>query len=115
MFNTKKEVQKSGRSTKIATRSVLGILAVLVIIGGFVVGASVFRQPAAKQATAKSNTSSASAPKETSDMKTANKTQVSQNDLLLYLIEEEKLAHDVYAQMYDIYGARVFGSILQSE
>lgn len=92
----------------------LGILAVLVIIGGFVVGASAFRQPA-RQAITKSSNSNANALKETSDMKTANKTQVSQNDLLRYLIEEEKLAHDVYAEMYDIYGARVFGNILQSE
>lgn len=35
--------------------------------------------------------------------------------LLLYLIEEEKLAHDVYTVLYDKYGARVFGNILQSE
>lgn len=34
---------------------------------------------------------------------------------LLYLIEEEKLAHDVYTVLYDKYGARVFGNILQSE
>ncbi len=34
---------------------------------------------------------------------------------LLYLIEEEKLAHDVYMKMYEKYGANVFGNILQSE
>lgn len=34
---------------------------------------------------------------------------------LLYLIEEEKLAHDVYTVMYQKYGARVFGNILESE
>jgi hypothetical protein len=34
---------------------------------------------------------------------------------LLYLIEEEKLAHDVYAVMFEKYGARVFGNILESE
>ena len=33
----------------------------------------------------------------------------------MYLIEEEKLAHDVYAVMYQKYGANVFGNILQSE
>lgn len=38
-----------------------------------------------------------------------------QNDMLLYLIEEEKLAHDVYTVMHDFYGARVFGNILSSE
>lgn len=35
--------------------------------------------------------------------------------LLLYLIEEEKLAHDVYTVMHQKYGANVFGNILQSE
>lgn len=38
-----------------------------------------------------------------------------QSDLLKYLIEEEKLAHDVYAKMYDLYGSQVFGNILRSE
>ena len=36
-------------------------------------------------------------------------------DLLEYLIEEEKLAHDVYTVMYQKYGANVFGNILESE
>ena len=35
--------------------------------------------------------------------------------LLTYLIEEEKLAHDVYTVLYDMYGSKVFGNILQSE
>lgn len=39
----------------------------------------------------------------------------STEDLLLYLIEEEKLAHDVYTVMYQKYGAKVFGNILNSE
>jgi hypothetical protein len=34
---------------------------------------------------------------------------------LQYLIEEEKLAHDVYTAMYELWGARVFGNILKSE
>jgi hypothetical protein len=34
---------------------------------------------------------------------------------LLYLIEEEKLAHDAYTVFYEKYGARVFGNILESE
>jgi hypothetical protein len=34
---------------------------------------------------------------------------------LTYLIEEEKLAHDVYQAMYDLWGARAFGNILRSE
>ena len=34
---------------------------------------------------------------------------------LVYLIEEEKLAHDVYSAMFDLWGSRVFGNILNSE
>jgi hypothetical protein len=34
---------------------------------------------------------------------------------LVYLIEEEKIAHDVYTVMYQKYGAKVFGNILESE
>lgn len=34
---------------------------------------------------------------------------------LLYLIEEEKLAHDVYTVFYEKYGVKVFGNILESE
>lgn len=34
---------------------------------------------------------------------------------LSYLIEEEKLAHDVYTVMYETWGARAFGNILNSE
>jgi hypothetical protein len=34
---------------------------------------------------------------------------------LLYLIEEEKLAHDVYSAMFELWGSRVFGNILKSE
>jgi hypothetical protein len=38
-----------------------------------------------------------------------------ETEQLLYLIEEEKLAHDVYTVMYKKYGANVFGNILESE
>ena len=34
---------------------------------------------------------------------------------LVYLIEEEKLAHDVYSAMFDLWGSKVFGNILKSE
>ena len=36
-------------------------------------------------------------------------------DELAYMIEEEKLAHDIYQAMYDKWGARVFGNIQNSE
>lgn len=34
---------------------------------------------------------------------------------LSYLIEEEKLAHDVYLAMFELWGAKTFGNILNSE
>lgn len=34
---------------------------------------------------------------------------------LIYLIEEEKLAHDVYQKMHELWGARVFSNIKRSE
>ncbi len=34
---------------------------------------------------------------------------------LLYMREEEKLAHDVYAYAYDMYGIRIFSNIASSE
>jgi hypothetical protein len=67
-----------------------------------------------------SSSESAAAPKVTTSPKaplvdegiaTADET-VTQ---LTYLIEEEKLAHDVYQAMFDIWGSRVFGNILNSE
>ena len=46
-------------------------------------------------------------------------TKVSNNptttESLLYIIEEEKLAHDVYQVMYELWGSRVFGNIRNSE
>lgn len=43
-------------------------------------------------------------------------TQVSStNDLLLYLIEEEKLAHDVYTVLGETWGGNTFSNILASE
>jgi len=34
---------------------------------------------------------------------------------ILYLFEEEKLAHDIYVQMYNSYGAYIFNNISESE
>lgn len=44
-----------------------------------------------------------------------DKQNISQNDMLIYLIEEEKLAHDVYTVMYQKYGSNVFNNIAKSE
>jgi hypothetical protein len=44
-----------------------------------------------------------------------NDTVQSTDDLLIYLIEEEKLAHDVYTVLGDLWGSNVFTNILSSE
>lgn len=41
-------------------------------------------------------------------------TQDETTVLLSYLIEEEKLAHDVYTVLLEEYGSQVFGNILES-
>lgn len=56
-----------------------------------------------------------SSNKTTTDTSAAAVKHDTTQEQLLYLIEEEKLAHDVYTVMYQKYGARVFGNILSSE
>lgn len=48
---------------------------------------------------------------ETTPLATAQTT----DDLLIYLAEEEKLAHDVYTVLGDVWGSNVFTNILASE
>jgi hypothetical protein len=55
---------------------------------------------------------SLAAPNATS---TVPETKSSDIDRLVFLIEEEKLAHDVYTKLYEKYGVRVFSSIARSE
>lgn len=54
-------------------------------------------------------------PTENVDQAAKESNAQTQDDMLIYLIEEEKLAHDVYTVMYQKYGAKVFGNILNSE
>ena len=56
-------------------------------------------------------TSEPKAPVVDKGVATADATE----EQLIYLIEEEKLAHDVYSAMFDLWGSRVFGNILNSE
>ena len=56
-------------------------------------------------------TSEPKAPVVDKGVATADATE----EQLIYLIEEEKLAHDVYSEMFDLWGSRVFGNILNSE
>lgn len=51
----------------------------------------------------------------TGPLETGPATASETTDLLVFLIEEEKLAHDVYTVLYEEYGSKVFGNILESE
>lgn len=51
------------------------------------------------------------APLQTSQASNSSET----TKQLMYLIEEEKLAHDVYVKMSELWGARVFSNIQRSE
>jgi hypothetical protein len=75
---------------------------------------------ASSPAASASSSESAVAPKVTTSPKapvidegiaTADETE----SMLTYLIEEEKLAKDVYQAMFDLWGSKVFGNILKSE
>jgi len=99
------------------TKTAIASLAlVITTVAGTLIGISVFNhKDAAPEATSVSSSFTAPILPEqiVEDAVATNNT--SQEDQLLYLIEEEKLAHDVYTKMYELYGARVFGNILKSE
>ncbi len=96
---------------KILVFTTVGVL-VLLSVGGYSVLNNNSDKDNAPVTTSNENTSNAV----TADMKTApTLAGKSTEEQLLYLIEEEKLAHDVYTVMYQKYGANVFGNILQSE
>lgn len=90
--------------------AIVGI-SVLVVVSGFVVFKNLAKNDSTPAATSKSTTSQTTAPANTATTLAGKSTE----EQLLYLIEEEKLAHDVYTVMYQKYGANVFGNILQSE
>jgi hypothetical protein len=46
---------------------------------------------------------------------TSSGLSVTEKDNILYLYEEEKLAHDIYVAMYNLYGAYIFNNISESE
>lgn len=73
-------------------KSILGVGLVLFLFGGL----AMLVQPAAAQTTSGSLT--------TADI-----------DSLLYMREEEKLAHDVYVTLYDLWDASLFTNIASSE
>lgn len=93
------------------------IIASVVLVGGLVTGYVLFGRDDSEQQISNSSEAPASETPNILDESpvVGSSTPPTTESLLLYLIEEEKLAHDVYTVMHDIYGTRVFGNILSSE
>lgn len=90
--------------------------ALLVLTGAYVLGRTTTHTSTPTVQVRSNNQTQATVPAATNQDTIAAAThEQSQEDLLLYLIEEEKLAHDVYTVMNQTYGAKVFGNILSSE
>ncbi len=88
-------------------------IAVFILVG--VGGYMIFGKDADKGNNPTKNASESTSQTTTDDKTVATPAAKSTEDQLVFLIEEEKLAHDVYTLMYQKYGAKVFGNILQSE
>lgn len=82
-------------------------------IGGVVAGVTALTPPASKSVSAVA-TPSASASATSSSSSSASSTPTTAQ-MLTYLIEEEKLAHDVYTVLAQKWGANTFTNILASE
>lgn len=92
------------------------IPAVLIVIAAVLAGTLGYAVRSSQMGQTQPNiTAEVAVSSEKKDAVAAADHTSSQNDLLAYLIEEEKLAHDVYTVMYQQYGAKVFGNVLESE
>ncbi len=93
------------------------IIASVILVGGLATGYVLYGRDDSKQQISNSSEAPASETPNVLDESpvVGSSTPPTTESLLLYLIEEEKLAHDVYTVMHDLYGIRVFGNILSSE
>lgn len=91
----------------------LAVLAIVLIISAGAYAISISNENNIKpKVEVSSNQTNTNVAKSEVNSTSSTKTD---EELLIYLIEEEKLAHDVYTVMYQKYGANVFGNILESE
>jgi hypothetical protein len=88
---------------------VFPLIMAVVVLGG------VFALNNQKQDSSTTVTSAQNSAEITVESDAEDSSIDSTEELLVYLIEEEKLAHDVYSVMYEKYGSKVFGNILESE
>lgn len=102
--------------------AVLSMATIATIIGAYYAGTKITSEPQNTGISAPENSRDESIPADASKRIDAAVKQASAasatmtvDDRLRYLIEEEKLAHDVYQKMYDIYGVRTFSNIARSE
>ena len=102
------------RPSHTAMSVLLSVAALLAVTGAVLARPSDTVTQATNTTTVDQKTAVATPPSETSAEAVASNKQT-QEAQLLYLIEEEKLAHDVYTVMHEQYGAKVFGNILSSE
>lgn len=93
-------------------------IAGLALIGALALsGCSDVRAPSAAENSAGAESEATSQPEETSTAEASESVVAAESTYadLQYLIEEEKLAHDVYTALYEAWGSKVFGNILESE
>lgn len=100
------------RNAIVAASVSAGIVA-LLLVGGGVFVYSTTQTDATRQVKNETVEANPPAPPETAEAQGAQ--ALSESEQLLYLIEEEKLAHDVYATLGSLWGANIFANIQASE
>ncbi len=95
------------------TSIIVGVTAGVIALGAAATAVALLANPAPAPVTV------ASTPSQTEVEATASSTPTPEaydtTASLLYIIEEEKLAHDVYVTMNDLWGSSIFANILDSE
>lgn len=90
-----------------------------LLSGAVIVGASAFAIPAFAQGMGRGYMrGSASSGMHATTISSSTSTatlSASEQQTLSYMLEEEKLAHDIYVKLYDAWGVNVFNNISKSE
>ncbi len=93
----------------------VALFATLALAGCSVSTDPVVATPTATESGSESVTASDTASESPSSSSAPEAQAAEDYAALQYLIEEEKLAHDVYLTLYQQWGSKVFGNILESE
>lgn len=102
------------------TKSVIALTVTGIAIGAIGVSAAIYTSPISSDSNSSApTTNSIAASTSPSEVPLDSPQEVSSasttEELLVYLIEEEKLAHDVYTVLGDAWGGNTFTNILSSE